>query len=121
MRTYHVWYGVLVLLALAPVGLRALSWRSGRNQPADPEMAEAGKALFKHEWKPRDPLSPGGDGLGPVYNAASCVACHSQGGLGGSGGVRQNVTAFTVNLPGHPEQAREGVVHAFATKYQETL
>src|SRR5581483_1807086 len=82
-RTYRVWYGVLVLLALAPVGLRALSWRASRDQPVDPLMAEAGKGLFKHEWKPQDPLSPGGDGLGPVFNEKSCVACHGQGGLGG--------------------------------------
>lgn len=121
MRTHRVWYGVLVLLALAPVGLRALSWRAVRPQPVDPELAEAGKALFKHEWKPRDPLSPGGDGLGPVYNATSCLACHSQGGAGGGGGLRQNVTAFTVNPPGRPEQARDGVIHGFATKFPETL
>jgi CxxC motif-containing protein (DUF1111 family) len=36
-----------------------------------------------------------GDGLGPVYNATSCVACHNQGGTGGGGPSRRNVQILT--------------------------
>ncbi len=39
-------------------------------------------ALFNHNWSVKDPLA-GGDGLGPVFNARSCVECHSQGGCYG--------------------------------------
>src|SRR5262249_9636849 len=54
-----------------------------------------------------DPLA-GGDGLGPVYNATSCVECHHQGGTGGAGGLEHNVTTF-VNAQ---TKTREGVVPA---------
>jgi len=40
----------------------------------------AGRELFEHEWTPNDPLAAG-DGLGPVFNDRSCVACHFQGGV----------------------------------------
>ena len=30
-----------------------------------------------------------GDGIGPVFNAKSCVACHFQGGVGGAGDAAQ--------------------------------
>src|SRR5262249_26967897 len=74
--------------------------------------------LFKHEWTPNDPLAKGGDGLGPVFNASSCVACHHQGGVGGSGGLRHNVTTFVVR---QGTSTREGGVHAPALPYPETL
>jgi CxxC motif-containing protein (DUF1111 family) len=61
-----------------------------------PEKIAAGEALFTHDWQPNDPMCGEGDGLGPVYNATSCVKCHSQGGIGGSGGRDENVLAFQV-------------------------
>jgi mono/diheme cytochrome c family protein len=80
---------------------------------ASAEERAAGLALFEHEWQPSDPLA-GGDGLGPVFNDRSCVACHFQGGVGGGGGNRHNVSAFEV-LPtqGRPE-LKAGLVHASA-------
>src|SRR6266849_2995705 len=117
-RPYLGWYVLIAILALAPTGARMLSWRVTRSQEVDAAMAEAGQTLFTHMWKPKDPLSPGGDGLGPVFNANSCVACHHQGGLGGSGGLEHNVTTFAVRPEANGGTAREGVVHAFATKTQ---
>src|SRR5262249_10305084 len=86
----------------------------------------AGEELFHHEWKPGDPLAGGGDGLGPVFNASSCVACHKRGGPGGSGGVESNVTTFTVRagrdgITRLQEAPRQGVVHAYSTRNQATL
>jgi CxxC motif-containing protein (DUF1111 family) len=116
------WYLVVALVALVPVGIRALTWQGPRRHAVDAAMAQAGQALFTHEWTPNDPLCPGGDGLGPVFNANSCVACHQQGGLGGSGGLGSNVTTFTVRSSVPNEKPREGVVHARAVRYyQETL
>jgi CxxC motif-containing protein (DUF1111 family) len=92
---------------LAPAGVRLLTWQGSRRQALDPAMVQAGETLFHHEWKANDPLAAGGDGLGPVFNAASCVACHNQGGAGGGGGRQHNVTTYTVGT-------RNGVVHAFA-------
>jgi CxxC motif-containing protein (DUF1111 family) len=54
--------------------------------------SSAGKELFLRTWLPWDSrASAGGDGLGPMYNAASCAACHNQGALGGGGTKERNV------------------------------
>src|SRR5262249_5542802 len=117
-RTYRIWYLLALLLALAPVGARLLLWRQSPSQDVDPAMARAGEVLFKHDWKPNDPLSPQGAGLGPVYNASSCVACHHQAGPGGGGGLEHNVTTFTVRIPGR--EPRQGVVHSRGVSHRET-
>jgi CxxC motif-containing protein (DUF1111 family) len=115
----RLWYIPAAALALAPVAMRAATWPRAHAAPVDPAMARAGQELFVHEWAPGDPLANGGDGLGPVYNATSCVACHFQNGAGGSGGLGENVTTFTVRANG---QSREGVVHNYAADgYQESL
>jgi CxxC motif-containing protein (DUF1111 family) len=121
-RTYRIWFCLALILALVPPGMRWLFWPRTVAQSIDPTMAQAGEVLFKHEWKPRDPLCAGGDGLGPIYNAESCVACHNQGGAGGSGGLPFNVTAFSAQRPGG--KLSEGIVHAHhvdGTVKQETL
>lgn len=42
--------------------------------------AAAGKALFKRQWVPAPSSTEASDGLGPLYNARSCSACHQGGG-----------------------------------------
>ena len=99
------WVGLGCLISLASwvvwllvPGLPVLSAPSGQVP-----VREAGLVLFEHDWKPGDSLA-GGDGLGPVFNERSCVACHFQGGVGGGGGVKQNVTSFEVHpVPGRAE------------------
>ncbi|HEX4610336.1 MAG TPA: di-heme oxidoredictase family protein [Urbifossiella sp.] len=73
----------------------------------------AGRELFEHEWSPNDPIAHG-DGLGPVFNARSCAACHFQGGLGGGGANEHNAVGFEVlPRPGdHTFQA--GTIHNFS-------
>src|SRR3990172_8817640 len=134
---------VVALLVVLPVGYRAATWLAGSDTgfKFDAEMSQQGKDLFVHEWTPGDKLSPAGDGLGPVFNAKSCVECHNQGGAGGGGPLKNNVTAFAVaplkvpaktqpaslsqNAASTPRasEARQGVVHAFATSadFVETL
>lgn len=60
------------------------------------ENIEAGRELFSHEWRPNDPRSSQGDGLGPMFNDVSCVACHKQGAVGGGGPVEKNVQVGSV-------------------------
>jgi CxxC motif-containing protein (DUF1111 family) len=115
-------YAVVVAVAMTPVAARILLWPAHRQHADDPATAQAGCDLFTHQWVVNDPLAPGGDGLGPIYNANSCVACHHQGGTGGSGGLQDNVTTFLVQAsPRSP--AREGVVHAQSVdpRQRETL
>src|SRR4029077_20858694 len=73
---------IVLLLVAAPawkIGERF--WRPGPRVVSAATRA-AGAELFNHEWTPKDPLTKG-DGLGPVFNARSCVECHHQGGPGG--------------------------------------
>src|SRR4051812_1493201 len=81
---------------------RAMAWLGGIAAVAgigsamaadgpDKGKAEKGRELFLREWTPGDPRSHGGDGLGPVFNDSSCVACHNAGGAGGAGPASKNV------------------------------
>jgi CxxC motif-containing protein (DUF1111 family) len=112
---------VVLLLALAPAW-KTVEWlmRPGP-KPVTAQAVAAGRELFNHEWTPKDPLT-GGDGLGPVFNANSCVDCHSQGGPGGGGPVSKNVMVYGFAGDPHGLPA-SGVVHQKAVRpeFQETL
>ena len=73
-----------------------------------PEVIAKGRMLFQRVWRPHDMLSHNGDGLGPVFNEASCVACHNLGGSGGGGSIRRNVELVTP-LPKDPPKADDGM------------
>jgi len=114
---------VLVLvLVLAPLWKLAEPLVRRGPRPIDDQAARGGRELFLREWTVADPLT-GGDGLGPVYNATSCVACHDLGGVGGAGRVDRNVTVYALLEP-HPRGLpSSGIVHRLATEpgFQETL
>ena len=75
----------------------------GRIPPKEPQNATAtldkrleqektGRELFVRDWsKPDSKPAAKGDGLGPMYNDVSCVACHQLGGIGGAGNGEKNV------------------------------
>ena len=63
-----------------------------------------GKELFEKVWEPGKPLHDGADGIGPLFNERSCVACHSQGGIGGGGGVDKNVDILSFQKRATPSQ-----------------
>ncbi|MDM4018519.1 di-heme oxidoredictase family protein [Roseiconus lacunae] len=54
-----------------------------------------GKRLFEHQWTSGNPRL-GSDGLGPLFNASSCVGCHHQGGAGGGGDARFNAKTIGI-------------------------
>lgn len=91
-------------------------------EPSLEEQLTEGRDLFLHEWVPDDELAGDGDGLGPVFNAQSCVACHFQGGVGGGGDTSHNVTAFQVLPNRHNDELQGGVIHskALLAEYHET-
>lgn len=45
-----------------------------------PLDAAAGKALFERQWVAAPASTAASDGLGPLFNARSCAACHPRGG-----------------------------------------
>jgi len=103
--TIQAWSGIA--LAAAGIGIAAgrvasgITGCTGPSRPADPAL---GRELFQREWRRDDPRSHGGDGLGPLYNANSCVACHGQPDPGGAGVVGMNVDLVSA-ATSHPTLA----------------
>ncbi len=62
---------------------------------ASPASVAQGKQLFERKWPSGNPQM-GGDGLGPLFNGQSCVACHHQGGVGGGGDSRFNAKTIGI-------------------------
>lgn len=82
--------GFAILVAMVADGDEATAAGPDRDQIA------RGRELFLRQWVPGDSRSHGGDGLGPLYNESSCVACHNLGGPGGAGGTSKNVDIVTL-------------------------
>lgn len=89
------------LVVALTLGLIAASAAAG-DRPTDIEL---GRQLFEKNWLrlPADDsplaIAEGGDGLGPLFNGASCVECHRLGGSGGAGPNEHNVDVVSVVIP----------------------
>jgi CxxC motif-containing protein (DUF1111 family) len=121
-RRFRPIQGLVVALVLVPAWKLAEPLLRSSPKLASGRAIKAGRELFVHEWRVDDSLA-NGDGLGPVFNATSCVGCHQQGGPGGAGPLTRNVTVYGLTEP-HPRGfPQSGVVHqkAVASEFQETL
>lgn len=105
----RVLIGTSMLLVFGFTGNYVWSWLRHDS------LVQEGRELFLHEWQANDPKAHSGDGLGPVFNANSCVACHFQGGVGGAGPNNKNVNTFEVLPFNDQKELVSGVVHAAAT------
>ena len=95
--------------AVDPAIVAALAARARSTEPG-PTLASLrpgsgaevarGEVLFFKDWVANDPISPRGDGLGPVFNESSCVACHGLGAPGGAGPVNKNVVLLSATASG---------------------
>ncbi len=110
---------------LSVVVASGMAWLASPGLPvlwaprASAEVKAKGMELFEHEWQPHDALAKG-DGLGPVFNAKSCVACHFQGGVGGGGNSQHNVVSFELMPTKDRPTIKGGLIHAFAVSNQFT-
>lgn len=71
----------------------------------------AGQALAKQPWVKAPTVTHARDGLGPLYNARSCLGCHRNGGRGQVSGDETftlKAAIIRISLPG--EDAHLGVV-----------
>ena len=113
------WFGIGWIACVPLFGLIVFNVFPGEGVAAEPKASPAeaqstsvappsGRELFNREWIANDPRSHGGDGLGPVFNETSCVGCHNQGGVGGSGAEAKNVDIVTAfrNVEATPIRAR---------------
>src|SRR3954469_13802924 len=87
------WRNSLAGLALA---LLALGTASAAANPAVPDVVrdpklpqdakgldfEIGRALFERHWAAAPASTQAAEGLGPLFNARACIACHPAGGRG---------------------------------------
>ncbi len=100
----------IVVMAAAWLSMMNADAHSGSEKQLDP--ISVGKELFAREWLAGDKRSHAGDGLGPVFNARSCAACHYQGGVGGAGPKESNATLVSVFVPieaGARDNPRESI------------
>lgn len=58
----------------------------------------SGKALASQPWVRAPTLTDARDGLGPLYHARSCLACHVEGGRGQAADAEGNMLATLVRL-----------------------
>ncbi len=58
----------------------------------------AGLALVKQPWVKAPSITDARDGLGPLFNAASCLACHPKGGRGSPAEEEKDATATLARL-----------------------
>ncbi len=109
-------HGLRTIVGATILVLLALHIGSSSADPADGPV-QPGRNLFEHKWILDDPLSLLGDGLGPMYNADSCVACHNLGGIGGSGPVEHNVALLSIVIPnGQPSPRERAALRSHAGK-----
>ncbi len=101
--------GVMGACLAISVGAPRLNAADSDGKKPSRQTVAQGRVLFEREWQPSDSRTHGGDGLGPVYNDSSCVACHNQGGTGGAGSAGKNVDIITAAANG-PEQLDQQVV-----------
>ena len=106
--------GLWLVAAGTMIGGGSAGVRAGSDDPArKPDPITAGYEIFNREWMPNDPRGHGGDGLGPVFNDSSCVACHNSGGSGGAGPVSKNIDILSASrnnnfmAPPAPAQVEE--------------
>lgn len=112
-------FGRLLLLCVVFAWGSAIAQAAFADDEATPRSPAtgriSGREIFLREWLPNDPRSHGGDGLGPMFNETSCVACHNQGGVGGSGAESKNVNVISaVRVPDPKEQEKKTEQHAAA-------
>ncbi|RCS42199.1 hypothetical protein DTL42_20435 [Bremerella cremea] len=119
MAKWTRFFGISLVLSLATWASVQAQFDSGAGRVAE------GRELFLHQWEPNDPLSPNGDGLGPLFNGKGCVNCHSLGGVGGSGNLANNAQ-FLSFLPETGEFTRRtakkflGTLHRMHPDFVDT-
>ncbi len=72
-----------------------------------------GRAIFEKIWVPSPSSTTASDGLGPLYNARSCVQCHINNGRGlppdEQGSANRNGLLIRLGIPGNGHTTAQGV------------
>ena len=110
-------FTMLVAAMLISIGTACTSVVSA----VSPETITLGKQLFENKWTTKNPSLHGNDGLGPLFNASSCVGCHHQGGVGGGGAAEFNAKSISIEkmeIRGHSgSEVTKDVVRREVSKF----
>ena len=72
-----------------------------------------GRAIFEKIWVSSPSSTTASDGLGPLYNARSCLQCHINNGRGlppdEQGSANRNGILIQLGIPGNGHTGRQGV------------
>lgn len=82
-------------LSRTTIGLLIAGFAAPLAVAKSPAVLAEGRMLFEKNWSAGNP-SIGSDGLGPLFNGRSCVACHRQGGVGGAGEAEFNAKTIGI-------------------------
>jgi CxxC motif-containing protein (DUF1111 family) len=92
-----------VLWSMVAAALVTVCGESATGEDFASPPRSPGERLFTHNFGLPSPETDNpqrkGDGLGPVFNDFSCVACHRDGGAGGSGPLEKNIRVINLVLP----------------------
>ncbi len=98
--------------------------RPSGNMPFEAKLDfELGKAMFDKLWVSSPASTKASDGLGPLYNARSCLRCHMRNGRGHPPeGPEDSAVSMVlrVSIPGTPEQAMAEIEDYIATAPEPT-
>lgn len=91
--------------------LFAMALMGGAAQAAPLSLdAAVGQQVFERLWVAAPSSTKSSDGLGPLYNARSCVACHPRAGRGAAFG-EGNGTVVRLAVPGDIPPGMEALPH----------
>jgi CxxC motif-containing protein (DUF1111 family) len=98
--------GRWALLVLVLVSTATFLLITSAARGATPDQLRRGRAIFERVWDAGG-FGATNDGLGPMYNERSCVACHFLGGIGGAGTNNNNVELLTAAVQTDAKEAGE--------------
>lgn len=80
------------------------------------ELTSAEQALFQEGLGEFTEVDTAAEGLGPLFNGASCSQCHALGGVGGGGIIRvARVACLPVDNDAHAPKSG-ALIHLFSTR-----
>lgn len=100
----------------------AFTFVAGNASPANRALFTFGNQMFTVEWKPTPGAQPITDGLGPLFNRESCIACHDQNGRGRAPdgpGQPMDLMLVRLSVPGADEHGGPKPVPNYGDQLQD--